>query len=744
MPPSSRLSLLLSAATAVSGLSVEGAGGASGVEFFEKRIRPLLVDSCFKCHSESADKVKGGLLLDSRAAALKGGDSGPAIVPGKPDQSRIVEALGWTNPDLQMPPRKQLSPAQIADITAWIAAGAEWPETSSPAGSPRSRETSLQEKGRRHWAFQPVRTEVPPAVSNDRTPVNPIDAFIDSKLKDHGIVASAPSDRRTLIRRVYYDVTGLPPSPEEVEAFVADSTPLAWENLVDQLLASPHYGEKWARHWLDLVRFAETNSYERDGVKPHAWRYRDYVIRALNADKPYDRFIREQLAGDELPDSDDDAVIATGFYRLGIWDDEPADRALATYDQLDDIVATTGQVFLGLTVDCARCHDHKIDPISQRDYYSLVSFFHNVAPYHNGGETDEIPLRSSPDGKALAVTESGTTPPETHVLLRGRPENLGDRVEPAFPLILEPPKAEIIPPASGRSTGRRLALANWIASPENRLTARVIVNRVWQHHFGRGLARTPSDFGLQGLPPTHPELLDWLARDFVDNGWSLKRLHRQILTSSAYRRASTAAEATLKADPSNDLFSRFEMRRLTAEEIRDSAIWVSGPPNPRMFGPGIFVNIPKEVLAGQSIPGNGWGNSPVDEQLRRSIYIHVKRSLLSPVLLGFDLAETDRSVPVRFATTQPTQALGMLNGPFFNEQAERLASRARSEGGSEVAGQVRRVLNLVMSRPPSNSEVTRGVRLIESLESNDGASPRAALTWFCLMALNLNEFLYLD
>ena len=617
------------------------------------------------------------------------------------------------------------------------------------AAEPRVGSVSPASVARRrsHWAFQPLRAVVPPVVAPEAPgagPANTIDAFIAERLRARGLPFPQAASRRALIRRVTYDLTGLPPTPEAVEAFVHDPSPQAWEHLVDRLLESPHYGEKWARHWLDLVRFAETNSYETDEPKPHAWRYRDYVIRAFNTDKPYDRFLREQLAGDELPDGGADGVIATGFHRLGIWDNDPADKELALFDQFDDLVATTGQVFLGLTVDCARCHDHKIDPISQRDYYALLAFFRNIHPYRNGGATDEVPLPGEAGSKALAVTEPGTVAPATHLLRRGNPSSPGEAVEPGFLSVLGTPPPVITPPASGRSSGRRRALADWIASPANPLTARVIVNRVFQHHFGRGLVRTPSDFGLQGGAPTHPELLDWLAAEFVRDGWSFKRLHRRILTSRTYQASATPTPEAAKADPANDLFSRFDARRLTAEEIRDSVLWVSGAGNPRMGGPGVYVALPKEVLASQSVPGKGWGNSPTEEQHRRSIYIHVKRSLLTPVLLSFDLAETDRSTPVRFATTQPTQALGMLNGPFFNEQARVLADRIRAEVGERPETQVRRVLHRVTARPPSEAEVARGVALMRSLTAEEGLGARAALDAFCLMAFNLNEFLHLE
>ncbi len=592
------------------------------------------------------------------------------------------------------------------------------------------------------------------------------------------------------------------------------------------MLNSPRYGEKWGRHWLDLVRFAESNSYERDGDKPNAWRFRDYVVRAFNEDKPYDRFIREQLAGDELSAGDNEALTATGYYRLGIWDDEPADPELARYDGLDDIVATTGQVFLGLTVDCARCHNHKMDPISQRDYYGLVAFFRNINHFRNGGPTDEVPLFANaeerrefelrqketerrrgevkaqigaiekafrdtltaeeggaelskrdfkkllreegqrvlgadafsryeallkeleeikpavPANLALAVTEATGAPPPTHVLLRGNPGRKGDVVEPQFIEVVSNEKPLAVPTA--HTSGRRLALANWLASRNNPLTARVMANRIWQYHFGRGLVRSPNNFGLQGDRPTHPELLDWLADEFMSRGWSVKALHRLIMTSQTYQMSSRGQPEALQSDPQNDWFWRFDMRRITAEEIRDSILALTGDLNLRMFGPGIFVEIPAEVMAGQSQPGKGWGQSSASEQARRSIYIKVKRSLLTPILESFDVAETDRSAPVRFVTTQPTQALGMLNSRFLNQQAELLAARLRREAGEDQRQQVRLGLQLATLRRPTETEVTRGVELMEKLRAQDGATTEAALKCFCLMTLNLNELVYLD
>ena len=372
-------------------LSTACRAGDESDRFFEAKVRPLLVDQCLKCHGPA--KQKGGLRLDSRAAVLSGGDSGPALVAGKPEESLIVQAVKQEDDGPKMPPSKKLSPEQVGVLETWVKLGAPWPgEVAGATAAAKKAGFAIKDSDRAHWAFQPVARPAIPPVKDAAWVANPIDSFILAKLEANGLKPNPPASKHALMRRVTYDLTGLPPSPAEVDAFVADDSPEAYGKLVDRLLASPRYGEKWARHWLDLVRFAETNSYERDGVKPSAWRYRDYVIRSLNDDKPYDRFLREQIAGDELPDRSNETITATGYYRLGIWDDEPSDREQALFDGFDDIVATTSQVFLGLTVDCARCHDHKLDPIAQKDYYKLVAFFRNITPYRNGGPSDEYPI----------------------------------------------------------------------------------------------------------------------------------------------------------------------------------------------------------------------------------------------------------------------------------------------------------------------------------------------------------------
>ncbi len=554
---------------------------------FRRDVQPLLAQRCFRCHGP--DKAEGGLRLNERDAALAELDSGSrAITPGIPEESVVLERISAADPEVRMPPEgKPLTADQIALLRRWIAEGAPW---------------------QKHWAFELPAAAAPPEVRKFSSAYrawlrNPIDAFILAALENRGLSPAGPAAPLALVRRLYYDLTGLPPTPDEVDAFVADSLPDAYERLVDRLLDSPRYGERWGRHWLDLVRFAETNSFERDGVKPNAWKFRDYVIRSFNDDKPYQQFIREQLAGDELPEVTTETLIATGYYRLGLWDDEPADPLQARFDELDDIVATTGQVFLALTVNCARCHDHKLDPIPQTDYYKLLAFFHEVDRYGTeSSQTDvsppeiaerhariasekretrqrmdaiervgivkmsaedqrktEGPQRSEvlkeklqacigadewrryvelkqrmenlekttlpPRESVLSVAKCLSTPPETFVLVRGNPHVQGEKVEPGFPQALGGGTPQSIPPVTAptpaapipgaRSSGRRRALADWIASPNNPLTARVLVNRVWQHHFGRGLVRTPSNFGSLGTPPTHPELLDWLAGEFV-------------------------------------------------------------------------------------------------------------------------------------------------------------------------------------------------------------------------------------
>jgi hypothetical protein len=799
--------------------------------FFDQKVAPILNKSCIPCHS--GVEGSGKLDMTSRAGLLKGGVSGTAIVPGKPKESLLVKAVHYEG--RQMPPQGKLPKAERDILTEWVAMGAPWGKTTHSTDTHHGP-PQVNEKTKKFWSFQTVKRPNAPKVQRTAWVRNPIDAFVLAKLEKNGLKPSPTASRTALIRRAYFDVIGLPPTPEEVQAFLADTSPNAWETVVDRLLAMPQYGERWARHWLDLVRYAETNSFERDGDKPFVWRYRDYVIRSFNEDKPYNQFILEQLAGDELPNRSVETLIATGYYRLGQWDDEPADPKQARWDELDDILSTTGQTFLGLTVGCARCHDHKIDPFPAKDYYRMAAFLVNTNRYGIRGhdtveqwslrpisskeeqnrynkemqafreemkrleaaikaiedtvrptfqevekedfrsEQNRIPivkkrvpeklseekfeeyvrlmkqhraLRAKPPKgleMALVVTERGRAcDEETHILLRGSANAEGERVTPGFPSVLSPPAPVLQPaPVGVESSGRRTALAQWIASPENPLTARVMANRLWQYHFGRGIVRSSSNFGFLGTAPTHPELLDWLASELVAQGWRLKPLHRMILLSNTYKQSSAGNAVGLKKDPENELFWRFDMRRLEAEELRDAILTANGSLNKKMFGPSILVKLPQEVLAGQSVPGAGWGESSPDEQRRRSVYIKVKRSLPVPTLASFDSADVDATCPVRFATTQPTQALHMLNSAFVNEQARIFADFVREKVGTDTAKQVEFILWRTTQRPPTATEITRGVRLLAELKREDGQTDQNALTYYCLLALNLNEFIFLD
>ena len=1098
------------------------ASGGSGfakedVEFFEKQVQPILKSRCLKCHG-AEEKIKGGLRLSSRAAVLKGGDQGAAVVLDKPAESLLIQAINYDG--LEMPPSGKMPKAEIDVLTKWVTQGLPWTAgASAPEDKPREGPPKVDDAARNYWAYRPLQAHEIPQVKSKAWVRNSIDAFVLSKLEAEGLAPAAPADRVALMRRACYDLIGLPPTPEEVDAFVADKADDAYERLVDRLLARPQYGEKWGRHWLDLVRYAETHGYERDSLKPFAWRYRDYVIDSFNRDKPYNQFLTEQLAGDELDTVTAETLIATGFYRLGIWDDEPADRLLAKYDVLDGVVSTTSQVVLGMTVGCARCHDHKKDPIPQRDYYRLLAFFRDVTDMdakntrrhasdedrqilsrllaakqnregelqeqlvqieerfaaahesraktkiagrrnsdivdlkyrlyrdtwerlpdfdllkaetagdlpHNfvtlaaasrneaiglvfegqlrvpqagefgfsfesteglrlivGGQrainepgrgqhrgtarakltaglvpvrveffntdkkpelklewegpgvekrllTDEsadsagipfiadsrkeaqewsytlttpaggwsnsafddnqwqhgaggfgmagtpgavvrtrwdtkdiwlrktfrvtqVPERVSLDvhhddeievylngrlayetkgylvaykrvllpkaaaealspgdnviavhchqtsggqyidlglaatsdrelvqtllleqGDALlgsgtiekykslssqletsrkgplpelgteimCVTERGRQP--THVLIRGNPVAQGDLVEPGFPQVLTQAVPAIRERTAGEPTsGRRQALAEWLTAADNPVTPRVMANRLWQFHFGRGIVPTPNDFGKLGESPTHPELLDWLAGEFRQRGGRLKEMHKLIMLSNTYRMSSSPNKAGLERDPANRLFWRFNMRRLAAEEVRDSILAGSGKLNLKAGGPGVYPPIPAAVLAGQSVPGSGWGNSLPDEAARRSIYVHVKRSLLVPILSQYDMADTDSSCAARFTTTVPTQALGMLNGEFSNEQAVQFAERLQREAPTDLRAQIVRGIRLTTSRPPADAEVKQDVAFVQNLQTQPGMNAHKALVQYCLLLLNANEFVYLD
>ena len=804
----------------------------SQLDFFRTQVQPILKANCLKCHGPRAN-AKGKLHLVSRDLLLKGGETGPAVSLETPAESLLLEAINYAG--LEMPPTGKLPQPQIDILTRWVQMGAPFAAELEQQVDQRAGPPQVTEQAKQFWSFRSLEQPAPPRVRDKSWGSSPIDAFILARLERAGLKPAGPAEKTQLLRRAYYDLVGLPPAPEAVQDFLADDSRDAFANVIEGLLESPQYGERWGRHWLDLVRYAESNSYERDGPKPFVWRYRDYVIQSFNTDKPYDQFVREQIAGDELEQVTADSMIATGYYRLGIWQDEPVDRVQELYEDLDDIVSTTSQVFLGLTLNCCRCHDHKLDPLPQRDYYRFLAFFHGINRYGiRGGDTvaryslreiasedeklrqqgvieehnnkvklvdakiaqfeklvkgdfepvekqdfkderNKIPIVKKRVGKlidqqqfrqyvelkeeqkklrnfkppairqALVITEIGATPRETFVLARGSAHAPGDRVEPGFPQVLSFPDPEIQAPAEGAKTSnRRLALANWLVDKSNPLTARVMMNRVWQYHFGRGIVRSSNNFGFQGMAPTHPQLLNWLAADFMAGGWKLKRMHRLIMLSSAYQMSSIAHDRGLRKDPSNELIWRFEMRRLEAEEIRDSVLAVNGSLNAKMFGPSIYPTIPAEVMHGQSRPGADWGKSSPEERARRSIYIHTKRSLIVPMIASFDGPDPDATCPVRFVTTQPTQALGMLNGEYFNEQARVFADYLRSTVPDDVAGQVQMALARALQRTPHEDEVRRGVELIATFQKHEQVDANMGLDLYCLLILNLNEFIYLD
>ena len=779
---------------------------ATGAEVdYSRDVRPLLARKCFACHGPETQE--GGLGLHERDAALQPLDSGEiAIRPENPAESELLQRVRSSDDDLRMPPagHDPLTPREIELLQKWIEQGADFAA---------------------HWAFQPLQPIAVPEATSPQASAHPVDRFVDAVLHARQIQPAPQADRRTLIRRVTFDLTGLPPTPEQIAAFVNNPDPQAYERLVDELLASPQYGEKWARHWLDLVRYAETNSFERDGPKANAWKYRDYVINAFNADKPYDQFLREQLAGDELPERSIETITATGFYRLGIWDDEPADPLQARADEFDDLVTTISQGLLGLTLNCSRCHDHKIDPLPQADYYQMVAFLSELKHFGHqpGTQTDvsepaliahyarldrelkalrerireheqlgivkmpaedqratetrerrrvlERKLRQYLDDEqwshyetlkadeqrleqeqkslpprvlVMSVNEVNARPADTHILFRGNPHVPGEKVVPAFPRLYGDPVPEIPPVQPGqRTSGRRSVLAQWITSPENRLTARVMVNRLWQHHFGRGIVRSSNNFGLLGTPPTHPELLDWLAQQFVAEGWRMKPMHRLLVLSEAYQRSSQAVPESLAADPENDTFWRFDLRRLSAEEIRDAVLATSGTLNLKMHGPSIYPQLSRETLSTQSRPGEGWGRSSPEEQNRRSVYIYVKRSLIPPELASFDFPETDVTCEARFVTIQPAQSLNLLNGEFLNRQAGLFAARVEREAETE-SDRINRAWQLALGRQPSPDEARDSQELLTKLQQQHQLTSAASWKYFCLYLLNLNEFVFLD
>ena len=971
--------------------------------------RDVIEKRCLGCHG--GERVKSGLRFSDFETFRRGGNRGPVVNTTTPDSSRLLEVIGYENPELAMPPGGQLQAHEIDALQRWVLGGAPWPE--DPLSGQLANPALFQQEqhspnafddARDWWAYLPLVPPEVPSVANAHWSQHPIDAFIESRRQRENIQAAEPASPETLLRRATYDLLGLPPTIEQQDAFAtriaAIGLDAAWNELVERLLESPHYGEHWGRHWLDLVRYADTNGYERDGTKRNAWRYRDWVIRSLNADKPYDRFTIEQLAGDELALADQakhdneglteeqaEAILGTGYFRLGVWDDEPSDPKQALADELADIVDTTGQVFLGTTVGCARCHDHKADPIRQSDYYALTAFFNNLKSYGGGafgqhlgagmhrdladaagqgvlgpeardeyvreldeallgyaerldialpsdtptqervlvadarqadtatgsatwkyleGESPlgwhtpgfddsewveghggfgtaftpgskvgtewkskriqlrtrfrltEIPahvalsfhhdedvsiylngqeilargghrsdyteiqldgearqhlvvgsnllavvcrqtgggqfidvglrvglsqkpkadwlqelqkkIRAQPDhpdagavralaGRrerayaspsttpypALIAAEYGVEAPQQHILLRGSVHAPADPVEANVPLVFRAssPTDFSATETLESSTGRRLAFARWLFDEGKFLTARVMANRLWQFHFGRGLCASPGDFGRLGVEPTHPLLLDHLAAQLIDRKWSLKAMHRYLMASRTYRMSSVGSQTAHTLDPRNNLYWRFDPQRLTAEQYRDGVLATNASLNKELFGPSVFPTLAREVLATASRPHDAWRYSPPEQEVRRSIYVFVKRSLRPPLLESLDQPDPDLPCPARFQTNVPTQALITMNGAFVNQNAERLAERLL-QTDPDLEQAIALGIRLALGRRPEPDELARNVTFVNELRHRHDQTTNAALAVFCLNLYNRNEFLWLD
>ena len=706
------------------------AAAAARADF--ERAAAVVLEHCVACHGPS--ERSGGLDLTTAAGIMAGGDGGAIVVPGRSAESRLVGRVVSG----EMPPDRDGVPVRLPDeavaaLAAWVDAGAEWPV--DRVLDPFERTTSSR-AGRDWWSLHPPAETGPPADGH------PIDAFLQARRVAAGVEPAPEADRRTLLRRLSFDLVGLPPTADESDAFVADPGADAYERAVDRLLASPHFGERQARHWLDVVRYAETNGYERDAAKPGAWRYRDWVIAACNADMPYDRFVTEQLAGDELADANESTVVATGFLRLGTWDDEPNDDAEYQYERLEDLVHTTSTAFLGLTLKCARCHDHKFDPLRHADYYRVAAAFWPGPVRNRNRDWQGGPSPEELGYDVLGWTDVTTTPAPLHVLKKGDPARPLEAVAAGSPSCIPTLVADFGPaPPEARTTTRRLQLARWITDPRNPLTARVIVNRIWQRHFGTGLVANPDNFGFAGGIPPQRELLDWLARDLVAGGWRLKRMHRLIVTSAAYRQASLHPRDDEMAarDPDGALLWRAPRRRLDAESLRDAILTASGELDPRIGGESFRAPITAEALEGLSMKGDAYAASAPEACRRRSIYMFTKRSLVVPLMTAFDMCDTTLPTGRRDVSIVAPQALALLNNAWVRE-------RSRSAAAAVVAGaaepQIRVVLawRRILGRSPTPAERDAALAHVAATAAGD----HDGWASLCHVLLNTNEFIFVD
>jgi hypothetical protein len=701
-----------------------------GIEFFESKIRPVLVNKCYECHSTKAAKVKGGLYLDSRAALLHGGDNGPAIVPGDPGKSLLIKALH--HDEIKMPPKEQLSEQVIADFEQWIRNGAPDPRTTDGAAWKRLTFDDAKD----FWSFKPMQKSAPPTVKDSGWARTDVDRFIRAGLEAKDLKPVAEADPVSLLRRVYFDLIGLPPTPEEVDAFVKERTAnpqAALEAVVDRLLSSKHYGERWGRHWLDVARYGESNGNADNTPFPHAWRYRNYVIDSFNEDKPYNRFITEQIAGDLLPGAGaekDRNLIATGFLALTSKpraQNNPDYRMDLIADQLD----VTCRAVMAMTIVCARCHDHKFDPIPTKDYYSLAGIFESSemmgGPAGQGkmGSPGEL-AKLSDSSLVMAVLDK--RPTDAAICIRGDATKRGDIAPRGFLTAAVTPNTK---PVNKAQSGR-LELAAWLTQPDHPLTSRVMVNRIWLHLFGQGLSRVPDNFGLHGEPPTHPELLDNLALQFVEDGWSIKKTIRRLVLTHAYQLGSSHDDVNFKTDPDNNLWWRIPARRLEAEAIRDAMLAVSGK---------LITNPPTGSLAsGETIRKKVMTVST--DQPYRSVYLGIVRNALPEALAIFDTADPSLIVGQREVTTVPTQALYLMNSPFVLTQAKAFAERLLSAPGEDEEARVERAFRLAVSRLPTTAERAQVLAYLRELTEGQGSAK--AWASFCQTLLASAEFRYLQ
>ncbi|MEQ1825138.1 MAG: PSD1 and planctomycete cytochrome C domain-containing protein [Pirellula sp.] len=751
------------------GILIDFSGTCVAIETdFESTAAAVFSKRCIECHNPT-DR-SGELDLTRPESAMRGGASGKAFEAGASARSLLIAKISAA----EMPPEKNGKSQKLADsemelLRQWIDAGAAWPK--DRVLDPYDRSTEVR-AGRDWWSFQGIQHPNVPLRSNgfqdDRWDANPIDAFVMDKLVANQLTPAPRAEKSKLIRRLYVDLIGMPPTSDEIDAYVADESPDAYERRVDALLASPQFGERWARHWLDVVRYADTNGYERDAEKKNSWRYRDWVMDAFNRDMPYDQFLTHQLAGDEISNRSEASVIATGFLRLGTWDDEPNDPAEYQYDRLEDLVHATTTAFLGLTVKCARCHDHKFDPIYQTDYYRIGAAFWPGPVAHRDRAFNGGPTREELGFDVLGWTDITNNPKPLHALKKGdihRPLQAVDAGplsccsefhQAAFTSVknltaVEPNVPELAVQES-KTTGRRRKLALWMTDAKHPLTARVIVNRIWQHHFGEGLVRTPDNFGFNGQRPTHPELLDWLACELIANQWNMKALHRRIVTSATYQQSSVhpKAEQYSATDASNTLLWRANRRRLDAESLRDAILFATGRIDFAMGGPSFKAPISSEALEGLSMKGQAYKASATDQTMRRSLYMFNKRSLMVPFMTTFDIC--DNTVPTgrRESTVVPTQALAMLNSDWVHEQSRAMATQVVARSADPL-NRTAAIWKDALGRPPSEREQRAAKahvwsQLARLQGANVSAEYAEILAWasLCHVLINTNEFIYVD